>query len=165
MQLLIGRGAVVDNEVLKMASRHQTAAVTSFLLSQGATDEDTFALSFAAGEGKVDIVRALLESQEYSEEALQRTLHEAARVGALDVISYLLDYGMDIDTRDNRGNTTLLATCRSVFPCRPRPDVIQYLISRGANVLSCTVAAPEDPQGGGNNARSWLLTCTTTDGL
>jgi ankyrin repeat protein len=154
MQLLIERGAVADSECLKMASSYQTVAFTSFLLSRGAKDEDTFALSFAAEAGKVDIVQALLDSQDYPKEALQRALHTAACVGSVDVVTYLLNYGMDIDTRDDRGDTILLAACRCTYARRPQPNVIQYLINHGANVLSCTTAGPEDPQGGGNNACS-----------
>lgn len=51
-------------------------------------------------------------------------LHEACHVGKLDVIEYLLLQGLDVNVRDNYGETPLM---------RAGSSTIQYLLSKGAD--------------------------------
>jgi ankyrin repeat protein len=89
-------------------------------------------LPYAAEQGRVEVVRVLLEGGAKVEgtDADQRTaLHYAARHGHLEVCRLLLDWGANVNAVDWRTNTPLHWAAYS-----GRLAVVKLLVERGADV-------------------------------
>lgn len=90
-------------------------------------------LLFAAGNGHLDVIKALLRAGADVNAADDQTgytaLMAAAGGGHADLIKPLVVAGANIEVRDSTGDTAL--TLASI---RNKPDVVQALIDAGANV-------------------------------
>jgi ankyrin repeat protein len=60
-------------------------------------------------------------------------LHDAALLGGMDVVTYLLDHGADVNVKTNNGERPLHMAAK-----RGRCDVVRLLLERGANVRALT---------------------------
>lgn len=136
--------AVLANSegIVRMILRHHDFA------NIAATDAcGLSALGYAAIKRSIPIVRMLIEvamamgmgmSMSYIETSAvsQTALQCAVLCGHRDVIDELLNGGMDINCVNNIGQTCLFAATRSA---EAHPDLMHYLISRGANVMATDV--------------------------
>jgi len=88
----------------------------------------------AAREGDLDAVRVLVAADAElvrATDGSDRTpLHLATLYGHLEVVSFLLDSGADIDAREEDGETPLHSAA-----WRSRLDVGRMLIERGSRVF------------------------------
>ena len=85
------------------------------------------ALSAAIDCGDREMVRLLLE---HGLSPSFKTLRRACGAGVLEVVRMLVDTGIDVNEDDGKDDPLL-----HVAACHSRPDIVQFLISRGANVL------------------------------
>ena len=88
------------------------------------------ALSKAIDCGNDKIVRRLLE---YGVSPSFKMLRQACSAGALEVVKMLVDKSIDID-EDDGDDAPLLHVAASHL----RPDIVQFLINRGTNVMLCS---------------------------
>jgi ankyrin repeat protein len=96
--------------------------------------EGTTSLEYAASTGLVEVVQALIKAgADIADIRGLRSIHAAAYFGHVEVVRYLREHGVDIE-KTNQGGFTPLA--HAVF--QQRFDVVQYLISQGANPLAKT---------------------------
>jgi len=140
-----------------LSSDVDTSAVRRGALRvNGVDDLHVSPLSWAAGNGQVDVVRLLLDHRadiETRDNTCWTPLSWAAERGNVDVVRLLLDRGADIKTRDNQyGQSPLCwaAECGEV-------DVVWLLLDHGADIETC-----------GNTGRtplSWAETPGTAIGL
>ncbi|CAO3674717.1 unnamed protein product [Umbelopsis ramanniana] len=94
----------------------------------GDNGEETLWLLYLAAEaGQVSLIKSTLDQvdEEGKKHYKNATLHEASRHGQVDVVTYLLDNGAEIDSINRVGLTPL-------FLAGQYPDVISTLIHRGA---------------------------------
>ena len=127
---IIGRPSTKEN-ALARACRSSQHIVAELLLANLWGNEYEAEIRgealFAAIEcGDREMVRLLLEhGLSPSFEMLRR----ACAVGVLELVTMLVDTGIDVDEDDGDGPLLHVAACHS------RPEIVQFLISRGANVL------------------------------
>ena len=90
-------------------------------------------LHYAALEGPVDLVRALLlEGADVATTDKQgfTALHFACQQNRPEVAQALLDAGAPVDPVDQWGNTPL---CRAVFNAKGDPRIVRTLVNAGAD--------------------------------
>jgi hypothetical protein len=91
------------------------------------------ALAKAAGDGKLSLVKLLMDSganpNEKNRWHSETPLMKAAYNGKFRVVKYLLDNGADIKERDSRGNTALLHAAWT-----GHLKVVKELLRRGADI-------------------------------
>lgn len=128
---LVSRGASTIG-ALDISAAGKQIEMTKWLVQQGAQDTHATALANAALVNRVDICELLWPSaSRASPEELAWALIDAARSSRTESLSYLLDLGLDINQKNERGDTALAAACRTR---RPEPEFIRLLLKRGANV-------------------------------
>ena len=143
---LLSAGAIIGGSstkknALARACRGRQHIVTELLLANLRGNEYEAeirgeALSAAVECGGHEIVRLLLENGvSPSFEMLRR----GCAVGALEVVRMLVDTGIDVNEDDGDDSPLL-----HVAACHSRPDIVKFLISRGANTLlrSATYGSP-----------------------
>jgi ankyrin repeat protein len=106
---------------------NSSAELTPYLIERGATVD----IHAAARLGMFDRVRNLVEAEPSLVLARggdgQTPLHFASTV---EIAAYLLDHGADLDARDIDHESTAAQYAAAHWP--RRPEVVRYLISRGA---------------------------------
>lgn len=98
-----------------------TVEVADLLLQHGAKMEGSGAIVLAAEEGKLDMVKFLLEKgadideiglKDFGDDGVTEeggsALHKAVTVECEDVARYLLDKGADVNLLDIKGRTPLI---------------------------------------------------------
>ena len=143
---LLSAGAIIGGpstkeNALARACRGRQHIVTELLLANLRGNEYEAeirgeALSAAVECGGHEIVRLLLEN---GVSPSFETLRRACAVGALEVVRMLVDTGIDVNEDDGDDSPLL-----HVAACHSRPDIVKFLISRGANTLlrSATYGSP-----------------------
>ena len=89
-------------------------------------------LMYAAGEGKFDVVKCLIDhgaDVDKKDQRKQTALHYASERGYLKVVEALLSKGAEIDVEDGDRCTPLMLAVR-----RRHIDILLYLIDHGADV-------------------------------
>ncbi|CAO3674821.1 unnamed protein product [Umbelopsis ramanniana] len=94
-------------------------------------EEMSWLLCLAAEAGQVSLIKSTLDKVDNEEKRklMNVTLHAASRHGQVDVVTYLLDNGAEIESLNDDGLTPL-------FLAGQYPDVISTLIHRGACINS-----------------------------
>lgn len=123
-----------------MTSRCFSFTVVTFLISislacsqtsNNANSAATSPLMVAAREGKADVVRALLSSNDVNvniTDAQGNTpLIEASRFGHNDVARALIEHGADLKAKNKEGQTALMLAVRN-----GHDDVVRILKEAGA---------------------------------
>ena len=145
---LIDRGASLEGSLVIAAEFHKSTDTIKFLLTQGAKDINSSALSRAACSNKIDIAEVLLAyAGEPTGSDSSEALSMAAVMGHLDMVNLLLDRGFDINARDDLQQTPLLTACRAD---RPHLKVIQTLLERRADITAQDVKLQQTPYKGGD---------------
>ena len=144
IELLLEKGASLDNSVRVAAEFHRRVDTIHFLIDKGAKDPHSHALTRAACWNKPEIAKALLAraSEVASDTKPANALPMAARMGHLDMVDLLLDHGLDIDRVDDLGQTPLMAACGADQPSCP---IVQRLLRCEASVNAKTSAVPGSP--------------------
>lgn len=149
IDILLDRGANLDNALGIAAEFHQNVDTVNFLIDKGARDTRSYALSRAACWNKVEIATALLaRSSEKSDPSSTDVLQQAAEMGHLTMVDLLLDHGLDINSTDDLGQTPLGAASGANSPSC---EVIQMLLRRGADVNAGTLKYPGSPYQAGDS--------------
>ncbi len=157
--MLLDRGATLEGSLGIAAEFHQDASTVSFLIEQGAKDTNGYALSRAACWNKVDIARVLLAHASKPISSSTGALHKAAQMDHLGMVTLLLDCGLDINATDDLGQTPLLAASSAE---RPSPELVQRLLSRGADTTAKTARTAGSPYQGGDTPRKLTQTIAGT---
>ncbi|KAL8709639.1 MAG: hypothetical protein Q9225_007423 [Loekoesia sp. 1 TL-2023] len=139
VQILVGRGARLDNALLHAADN---ITMARFLLDRGAkifsAPRQLSALTNAASAGNTEVVRLLISRANDAEFSSSRdALHSAAARGRIDVVKLLIEHGFDVNTRAEDpwvGATPLLATCQFRKATPDTLAVARLLIDHGADV-------------------------------
>ena len=154
--MLVDKGASLEGSLKSAAFSHETATIVNFLIELGAKDQEMSAVSMAAGRGKMEILRALLEHSDAVENTgTSHALHQAACNGHVDIMNYLLGQGFDVNQKDPRGHTPLHTTC---FLSKPQClETVKTLIKRGADTAAKNHDTPHWPWKGGNTPRKFSL--------
>ena len=99
------------------------------------------ALKSAAFDGRLNIVRCLIESGVADIEATDKkgytVLMDAIHNNCLDVVKYLIERGADTTVQDPYGNTIL--TCAA---CNHYLKLVKYLIEQRNDTLALYLAHP-----------------------
>jgi ankyrin repeat protein len=99
--------------------------------SNNANSAATAPLMVAAREGKADVVRALLSSNDVNMNIIDAQgntpLIEAARFGHDDVVRVLVEHGADLKVKNKEGQTALMLAVRN-----GHDDVVKRLKEAGA---------------------------------
>jgi ankyrin repeat protein len=83
-------------------------------------------------DGDSRTARTLKAAQDASDaSATTRLIDTALFSDRLDAIQAALEQGADVNGKDDRGITSLIAACKAH---RPRVEIVRFLISRGADV-------------------------------
>jgi serine/threonine-protein phosphatase 6 regulatory ankyrin repeat subunit B len=90
-------------------------------------DKTLWLLYLAAEAGQISLIKSTLDKVDEKEKKnyMNATLHEASRHGQVDVVTYLLDNGAEIESLNDDGLTPL-------FLAGQYPNVISTLVHRGA---------------------------------
>ena len=92
------------------------------------------ALHFAATRGDKDILQTLINAGaviDVKSDSGMTLLHEAARGGSVEGVRQILEYGVDIEARDNLNMTPLFAAC---WDANGSDAIVRALLAAGANV-------------------------------
>ena len=125
-------GPLTQENALARACRSRQHIVAELLLANLWGNEYEVeihheALSAAIDCGDREMVHFLLE---HGLSPSFKTLRRACGAGVLEVVRMLVDTGIDVNEDDGEDDPLL-----HVAACHSRPDIVQFLISRGANVL------------------------------
>ena len=143
---LLSAGAIIGGpstkeNALARACRSRRHIVAELLLAKIWDNEyeveiRSEALSVAIERGNHEMVRLLLE---HGTSPSFETLRQACVVGVLEVVKVLIDTGIDVNEDDGNDSPLL-----HVAACHSRPDIVQFLIGRGANTMlrSATYGCP-----------------------
>ena len=140
IEMLLEYGADVNavgelyGTALQMACLYADDEIVQILLDRGA-DVNIFggqynsALCTAFSRGEEEVVRLLLERGALSGDPPRSLLHPASESGNTSLVQFVLDSGVDIDSRDDTGRTPLMIASRNGYD-----SVIELLIVYGADV-------------------------------
>jgi len=146
VELLLNYGADPDfsgqagNTGLFYAVERGSDAITELLLKHGAylwkeNQERKFPIGFACTKIpeaiNEQVLRKLLEKEDElvsSGNARNRLIVEAARSGCIKTVERLLQLGVDVDTRDGKGQTALMVASQG-----SRKSLVQLLLDRNAD--------------------------------
>ena len=128
---IIGGPSTKENALARACRSRQHIVAELFLANLRSNEYEVEicheALSAAVESGDCEIVRVLLE---HGLSPSFKMLRRACRAGGLEVVKMLADTGIDVNEDDGEDEPLLhLAACNS------RPDIVQFLISRGANTM------------------------------
>jgi ankyrin repeat protein len=137
---LATRKPIFDGHDLSRAAVRQNGEILRILLDIGAdTELKNEAFVSAAATGRFEHMRTLLESgadvSSVGAEALMRAAgsqfnrDKVSEIGQHDIVKFLLDLGVDVNTKNVDGSTPLHYATRSGFVA-----VIETLLSRGARI-------------------------------
>ena len=99
----------------------------------------------------MEIARVLLNQEpKAAPSGSHEALHMAAFMGHLDMLTMLLNTGLDINAVDDHGQTSLHAACGAD---RPSPAIVQTLLERGADPSARIIKAVGTPYQGGDTPR------------
>ena len=134
---LLSAGAIIGGpstkeNALTRACRGRQHIVTELLLANLRGNEYEVqirdeALSAAIECGHREMVRLLLE---HGVSPSFEMIRQACAAGVLEVVKMLFDTGIDINEDDDNDSPLL-----HVAACHSRPDIVQFLISQGANTM------------------------------
>lgn len=130
---------VEGESALAMAAQHPNSEVVKYLLQKGAEADacghkGITPLIWATSRGQVENMRILLKAgadinrKEFGG-GQWTALFEAAYAGRLDAVKFLIENGLDVESRDARERTVLMVVAE-----RPYPEVLKYLIEQGADI-------------------------------
>ena len=140
IEMLLEYGADINavgelyGTALQVACLYADDEIIQILLDGGA-DVNVFggqcssALYAAFSRGKEEVVRLLLERGALSGDPPRSLLHPASESGNTNLVQFVLDSGVDIDSRDDIGRTPLMMASR-----KGHDSVIELLIVNGADV-------------------------------
>ena len=115
---------IPDGTPLDFAVHFGMVEVVDLLLRKGAKVLST---RMAAGVGKLDRVRADLETASLSNEQAFDVLRCAVVCDRIPVVEYLLDSGLDVNVTDGK------ATALHWAAWEAKPNMVSFLLSRGAD--------------------------------
>lgn len=135
-----GEGKIDKNtyrvNVLAHAARKGDTELVKYLFEQGldpSKDDLYYALDEAAYYGQLEIVKLLTEGgfdpNKYDLGAADHPLLKAARHGDIEMATYLLEKGADINVKDWKGNSTL-----SLAAWEGKIEMAKFLINKGVDV-------------------------------
>ena len=151
IRILYDRGATLEGSLGIAAEFHDNTDTVKFLIRQGVKDTNSYALARAACQNKMEIARVLLaQDPKAAPSGSHGALHMAALRGHLDMLTMLLNAGLDINTVDDYGQTPLHAACGSK---RPSPKIVQKLLERGADPSARNIKVGGTPYQGGDTPR------------
>lgn len=87
------------------------------------------AVTVAATDGKIEILRALLAAGASPKPEYGWPLFAAARAGHLEAVRVLLDAGLSVDYKDGADDTALISAVQG-----GQEEVVGFLLARGADV-------------------------------
>jgi ankyrin repeat protein len=123
------KATVETNPLVEAATSGNLAAVRA-LLAQGAEPEVIDqALSGAAANGQIDVVKFLLDNGARINAGEGDALSGAAANGQIDVVKFLLDKGAKIDAGEGDAGTALLRAVEG-----DHADIVTLLLDKGANM-------------------------------
>jgi hypothetical protein len=126
MALLLSRGAIVElrpGTIVRACLANGRGSAARFLASHGAS----IGLAEAAGTGDLELVRRSIGGLAPSEAKVVEGFLWACQFGHLDVVTLLLDHGVDAGLSDRDGMTGLHWAAHNAHL-----DVIRVLLERGA---------------------------------
>ena len=149
--MLYDRGATLEGSLGIAAEFHNNADTVKFLIRKDVKDTNSYALARAASHNKMEIARVLLaQDPKPAPSGSHGALHMAAFMGHLDMLTMLLDTGLDINAIDDCGRTPLHAACGAD---RPFLKIIQRLLERGADPSARNIKVSGVPYQGGDTPR------------
>jgi ankyrin repeat protein len=97
IKYLIGKGAIIDDEALRMTIKYKCLDILDYLLKSGA--KLNLALFYAAKLGNLSTLRHLIEIHNIDiYDNIDKILYYAIEHGHIDILEYLID--IDIDVSD-----------------------------------------------------------------
>jgi ankyrin repeat protein len=124
MELLLGRGARFDVKTINACLANGRGKTAQWLAAR--LDDDALDLEAAAGVGRLDLVRRLIDRATDAEK--RDGFAWACEYGRTDVALFLLDHGVPIDARVRPHNSTGLHWAAH----EGHLDLIEALLARGA---------------------------------
>jgi ankyrin repeat protein len=137
--------------LLEAAAGHGDLAALQVLLGSGASAnaQDLGRALVVAGElGDPAMLQALLDAGAAKTEDLGRALVAAAGSGKVEAFELLLAYGANLDARDDRGHTVLMAASRSGSPAMVREILKSHPDVNATSLVPCVASTglPTEPQ-------------------
>ena len=130
----IGSSPSKNNALARACGRNQHMVIELLLKTLLGTQYEAEIcgeeLSEAVERGNYQTVRRLLE---YGASPSFKMLRQACSAGALEIVRMLVDKGIDIN-EDDGDDASLL----HVAAIHLKPDIVQFLINRGTNVVFCS---------------------------
>ena len=119
-----------SSEVIKLiVSKEANMNVVSMFPSLIRGYERGTALFEACINGRLDIVRLLLELGAATDDADQNPLIESCALNSMDVIRLLVSHGVDVNAMDYYGHTCLSVACEKGYD-----DIVELLLDHGADM-------------------------------
>jgi hypothetical protein len=124
--LLLGRGARVDAGIVRSCLANGCPEAAAYMAERAAP----LALEEAAGIGRLDVVARLMDSSRVDGDGPVAALIMASWYDRRDVVTLLLDRGVDVGARAADGGHTALHIAAYVGS----PELVELLLERGAPV-------------------------------